>query len=123
MTEKLESFSRNSELPMTTENILREARMLKGVMIKETKPKEEEHKLERQEDSDTEGGGVESRAFNRTGTELIETDDEIEVGSPERAEESDEDEDQEHFSSRPLDFTTTRRMSDESNSEGEEYFR
>ena len=39
------------------------------------------------------------------------------VGSPES------EEDGEHFSSRPIDFTTGRRMSDDSSEGEEEYFR
>ena len=39
------------------------------------------------------------------------------VGSPES------EEDGEHFNSRPIDFTTGRRMSDDSSEGEEEYFR
>ena len=41
----------------------------------------------------------------------------MQVGSPES------EEDGEHFSSRPIDFTTGRRMSDDSSEGEEEYFR
>ena len=41
----------------------------------------------------------------------------LQVGSPES------EEDGEHFNSRPIDFTTGRRMSDDSSEGEEEYFR
>merc|ERR1711962_892537 len=119
MTEKLDSFSRQSESkpPMATQNILRDARMLKNVVIKESDVKDD-IKMERRvggEDSDVEGSDEQQhRSFSRTGNDLIETDDElVEVGSPERAEDSDDEDDGEHYTSRPIDFTTGRRMSED----------
>ena len=126
MSEKLESFARKAEpkAAMTNQNILRDARILKNVVMKESSVNEDmDRRAAAAEDSDAEGS--EHRSFSRTGNDLIETDDElVEVGSPERAEDSDEEDEGPHFSSRPLDFTTGRRMSDESSEgEGDEYFR
>jgi len=127
MTEKIESFSsrklaESNGTVMTTQNILREARMLKNV-IKDPKQqqsdvKEEDDLKEEKEEREMEEKEEQHRSFSRTGNDLIETDDElVEVGSPES------EEDGEHFSSRPIDFTTGRRMSDDSSEGEEEYFR
>jgi hypothetical protein len=117
----------------TAQNILRDARLLKNVMIS-TKPESatSEAKVtdvmkgeKRETDSDAEGSEP-HRSFSRAGNDLIETDDElVEVGSPERCGEDSEEECEEnrYGSSRPLDFTTGRRMSDESSEGEEEYFR
>merc|ERR1719208_313979 len=122
MTEKIESFSSrklanesNGAAVMTTQNILRESRVLKNVM-QDPKQKQSDLKEEKEEVEEKE---EQHRSFSRTGNDLIETDDElVEVGSPES-----EEGDGEHFSSRPIDFTTGRRMSDDSSEGEEEYFR
>merc|ERR1719237_1968516 len=86
--------------------------MLKNV-IKDPKQqqsdvKEEDDLKEEKEEREMEEKEEQHRSFSRTGNDLIETDDElVEVGSPES------EEDGEHFSSRPIDFTTGRRMSDD----------
>ena len=112
---------------MTTHHISREARTLAKAVIKESDVKDDTMMTERGEaveDCDDERSV--HRSFSRTGNDLIESDDElVEVGSPERVEESDEEdeneEEEDRLSLRPLDFTTNRRMSDES-TEGEDKY-
>ena len=82
MTEKIESFSsrklaESNGTVMTTQNILREARMLKNVIkdpkqqsdVKEEEDLKEEKEMEEKEEQ--------HRSFSRTGNDLIETDDEL----------------------------------------------
>ena len=83
MTEKIESFSsrklaESNGTVMTTQNILREARMLKNV-IKDPKQQsdvkdEDDLKEEKEEVEEKE---EQHRSFSRTGNDLIETDDEL----------------------------------------------
>ena len=79
MTEKLESFSSrklaSESNVMTTQNILREARMLKNVIGKDPKEgvkEEEDEELKEEEEREEQ-----HRSFSRTGNDLIETDDEL----------------------------------------------
>ena len=86
MTEKIESFSSrklanesNGAAVMTTQNILRESRVLKNVM---QDPKSKQSDLKEEEDLKEEKEEVEEkeeqhRSFSRTGNDLIETDDEL----------------------------------------------
>ena len=84
MTEKIESFSSRKLAEsnvMTTQNILREARMLKNV-IKDPKQqpsdvKEEDELKEEKEEREMEEKEEQHRSFSRTGNDLIETDDEL----------------------------------------------
>ena len=86
MTEKIESFSsrklaESNGTVMTTQNILREARMLKNV-IKDPKQqqsdvKEEDDLKEEKEEREMEEKEEQHRSFSRTGNDLIETDDEL----------------------------------------------
>ena len=122
MTEKLESFkSRNLEVKtMTTPSLLRETRIVKPANPVTNNDKAEESEPE-----------TEHRSCSRTGTDMILTDDElVEVEEREESEEEEEEEEErrrrrgEHtFTSRPIDFTTGRRMSDDSSEGEEEYFR
>ena len=121
MSEKFASFPRKPDCSssMTTPNISQEARTLSKAVIKESDVNDDTMMTERR--GTVEGchdEGSVHRSFSRT--DLIESDDElVEVDSPERAEESDDEE--ERGSSRPLDFTTNRRLSEES-SEGEDEY-
>ena len=86
MTEKIESFASrklanesNGATVMTTQNILRESRVLKNVM---QDPKQKQSDLKEEEDLKEEKEEVEEkeeqhRSFSRTGNDLIETDDEL----------------------------------------------
>ena len=85
MTEKIESFSSRklseaNGTVMTTQNILREARMLKNV-IKDPKQqsdvKDEDDLKEEKEEREVEEKEEQHRSFSRTGNDLIETDDEL----------------------------------------------
>ena len=85
MTEKIESFSsrklaESNGTVMTTQNILREARMLKNV-IKDPKQqsdvKDEDDLKEEKEEREVEEKEEQHRSFSRTGNDLIETDDEL----------------------------------------------
>ena len=83
MTEKIESFSTRklaeaNGTVMTTQNILREARMLKNV-IKDPKQQQSEVKEEEdlKEKEEMEEKEEQHRSFSRTGNDLIETDDEL----------------------------------------------
>ena len=80
MTEKIESFSSrklanesNGAAVMTTQNILRESRVLKNVM-QDPKPKQSDLKEEEDLKEEKE---EQHRSFSRTGNDLIETDDEL----------------------------------------------
>ena len=86
MTEKIESFASrklgnesNGATVMTTQNILRESRVLKNVMqdpkLKQSDLKEEEDLKEEKEE--VEEKEEQHRSFSRTGNDLIETDDEL----------------------------------------------
>ena len=89
MTEKIESFSSrklanesNGTAVMTTQNILRESRVLKNVM-QDPKPKQSDMKEEedlKEEKEEVEEKEEQHRSFSRTGNDLIETDDELVEG-------------------------------------------
>ena len=86
MTEKIESFASrklanesNGTAVMTTQNILRESRVLKNVM-QDPKPKQSDLKEEedlKEEKEEVEEKEEQHRSFSRTGNDLIETDDEL----------------------------------------------
>ena len=84
MTEKIESFSsrklaESNGTVMTTQNILREARMLKNV-IKDPKQQQQSDVKEEEdlkEEKEMEEKEEQHRSFSRTGNDLIETDDEL----------------------------------------------
>ena len=88
MTEKIESFSSRKlaeSKVMTTQNILREARMLKNVIQKDPKQSDvkEEDDLKEEKEEQEEKEEEQHRSFSRTGNDLIETDDElVEVRRP-----------------------------------------
>ena len=80
MTEKIESFSSRKLAEsnvMTTQNILREARMLKNVIKDPKEVKEEDELKEEKEEREMEEKEEQHRSFSRTGNDLIETDDEL----------------------------------------------
>ena len=84
MTEKIESFSsrklaETNGAVMTTQNILREARMLKNVIQKDPKQSDvkEEDDLKEEKEEQEEKEEEQHRSFSRTGNDLIETDDEL----------------------------------------------
>ena len=82
MTEKIESFSsrklaESNGTVMTTQNILREARMLKNVIKDPKEVKEEDELKEEKEEREMEEKEEQHRSFSRTGNDLIETDDEL----------------------------------------------
>ena len=90
MTEKIESFSSRKlaeSKVMTTQNILREARLLKNVIQKDPKQSDvkEEDDLKEEKEEQEEKEEEQHRSFSRTGNDLIETDDElVEVRRPVR---------------------------------------
>jgi len=121
MSEKFESYSNTSETrtAMIGQTLTTQPRQLRS-------PEHEDSDLEENEYRRV--NPVSPSSYSRHGdNDLIETDDELlEVGSNENPDGSDEEDDDDDRGdsnmSRPLDFTTGRRLS-ESEDEGDEYFR
>ena len=126
MSDKIETYSHRSESrsPMIAQSMIREALSTQQRSLRS--PDNDESDIE---DNDYHGVNPASpSSYSRNGNnDLIETDDELlEVGSNEHPDGSDDEEDDDDRDdsnlSRPLDFTTGRRLSD-SEEEGDEYFR
>ena len=126
MSDKVETFDHGSESrsSMISQNMLRESLVAQQIQMRS--PDNDDSDVE--ENDYHRVNPVSPSSYSRNGNnDIIETDDELlEVGSTEHPDGSDDEEDDDDRDdsnlSRPLDFTTGRRLS-ESEEEGDEYFR
>lgn len=126
MSEQIETYAHRSESrsPMIGQSLLRDSLAAQQRQLRS--PDNDDSDLEENEYHRV--NPISPSSYSRNGNnDLIETDDELlEVGSNEHPDGSDDEEDDDDRDdsnlSRPLDFTTGRRLSD-SEEEGDEYFR